>query len=154
MPLLPDAPQHAAPSDSTPVPNAGMETAAIALGGAIGASLRFAAQKQLILPELGLLGEISLNTLAVNLLGTFSLGLLFGSLNRSQAHPLLRPFLGVGVLGSFTTYSAFVAEASLIAPEAGLATAFGFVLASLVMGVAAFEVGRSVTDAQDGPATR
>ena len=77
-----------------------------------------------------------------------------GHIESGRAHPLLRPFLGVGVLGSFTTYSAFVAEASLIAPAAGLATAAGFVLASLVLGLAAFDAGRRLTDEVDGPRKR
>ncbi len=47
-------------------------------------------------------------TMAVNVVGSFALGLVVGRLG--DGHPIARAFLGTGVLGGFTTYSAFAVQ--------------------------------------------
>ena len=75
----------------------------VALGGGIGAWLRFAATRLLQGPA------FPWATLSVNLLGSFAMGLLAGWLARHGGEQW-RLLLGVGVLGGFTTFSAFSLE--------------------------------------------
>lgn len=73
----------------------------VALGGAIGAVLRY-------LVVLGTVRQFGASfpwgVLVVNLAGCFAMGLLFGVLGQRSG---TAPFLLTGVLGGFTTYSAF-----------------------------------------------
>jgi fluoride exporter len=71
----------------------------VAIGGALGSALRFLATAWLGAPWA---------TLAVNVLGSFVMGLLFVVLT-NRLH--LAPFLLSGVLGGFTTFSAFSLDA-------------------------------------------
>ena len=76
----------------------------VALGGAIGASLRYCA---------GLaVGSGAQATLFVNVAGSLALGVLMGWLTTRTAESgnVLMLFLGVGLLGAFTTFSAFSRE--------------------------------------------
>ena len=78
----------------------------VALGGAIGASLRYGL-------GLSLLGEgfrgFPMAVLTANVLGSFLMGMLFVFLTeREFLH--FAPFLMVGVLGGFTTFSSFSLE--------------------------------------------
>lgn len=102
----------------------------IALGGVMGANLRYGA---------GVVAGGSLPvTMLVNAVGSFGLGLL---LFDARADDLLskrfRYVFGTGFLASFTTYSTFVADVALATPElavlyvaASYAAGFGAVLAS------------------------
>jgi CrcB protein len=79
----------------------------IATGGALGTLGRYAlsgfAQRSVtfIFP---------IGTLAVNLIGSFVIGLLWGLFETSTLSPQIRTFLFVGVLGGFTTFSSFSLE--------------------------------------------
>jgi CrcB protein len=81
---------------------------AVASGGAIGASLRLlinaAVNKHFV-------NALPLGTLAVNLLGSFLIGVLFAyfHLNTSLS-PHLKTFMVTGILGALTTYSTFAIE--------------------------------------------
>lgn len=81
----------------------------VALGGAIGASARYASG----LAAVRLMGPgFSWGTLFVNVAGSFAMGLLVVWLARRVAGgEELRLFLGVGLLGGFTTFSAFSLDA-------------------------------------------
>lgn len=72
------------------------ELAAVALGGVLGTGARLAID--------ALVGQ-PISTLAINVAGSFALGLLVARL-WSSAAPWLRAGLGAGLLGSFTTFSA------------------------------------------------
>lgn len=77
-------------------------------------------------------------TLGINLVGSFLLGVLVGRLGTRR--PLLRALIGTGVLGGFTTYSAFAVQTVdtfTAAPLVGIALA----VVSVVGGVAAAGVG-------------
>ena len=50
--------------------------------------------------------------MGVNVLGSFVLGIVVGRLG--DRHPLARAFLGTGVLGGFTTYSAFAVQTATL----------------------------------------
>ena len=77
--------------------------AAIALGGALGAQARYGMEHAL---PYG--GGMPWGTLSVNAAGCLLIGIVMAMLLELTApHRLLRPFVGVGMLGGFTTYSGY-----------------------------------------------
>jgi CrcB protein len=103
----------------------------VALGGAIGSVLRYL---------VGLVVAFPLGTLAVNVLGSFAIGLVWVHLaDRGLQHWL--PFLMTGVLGGFTTFSAFTLDALRLLEEGRMTAAGAYVLASLVASVLACALG-------------
>ncbi|MGY1811313.1 fluoride efflux transporter FluC [Blastococcus sp. SYSU D00820] len=117
-----------------------------ALGGALGALARWAVTLALPVPD----GGWPWATLLVNLTGCLAIGLLTAVLAaRSPAAGWPRPFLAVGVLGGYTTYSAFAVEVVRLADGGAALLAAGYVLASVVGGllavVAGLRAGRALT---------
>ena len=95
---------------------AGLQLLAIALGGALGAVLRFVVSTQ-VYAWLG--RDFPYGTLAVNVIGSLLMGLLsIWLLERSVADPLWRAVILIGFLGAFTTFSTFSIE-TLALMEAG-----------------------------------
>ena len=123
---------------------AATESLAIAIGGALGASLRFAIT----------LGMQAANqhgawaTAATNLVGAFLLGTVVARGASPTAHPLLRPFLVVGVFGSFTTFSALAFDNRDLAAHNGEAVALLHLVGSITIGIAAFAFGTSIAGAR------
>ncbi|MEU8841257.1 CrcB family protein [Streptomyces roseus] len=100
--------------------------AAIAAGGALGASARYGAS--LLWPGAGP-GAFPWATFWTNVAGCALIGVLMVLISeggRTAPHPLVRPFAGVGVLGGFTTFSTYAVDFSrlLDAGEAGRALAY------------------------------
>lgn len=115
-----------------------MAYVAAALGGALGALARWGVAEAL--PHRT--GAWPWATLLVNLTGCLVLGLLIGLVfARSPGSSWLRPFLGTGVLGGFTTYSAFAVETVQLADAGRAGTAAGYVAASVAGGVLAVALG-------------
>ncbi|MFF7181563.1 CrcB family protein [Streptomyces sp. NPDC008121] len=81
---------------------------AVAAGGALGAAARYAAVLAWPTPP----GAFPWTVLAVNASGCAALGVLMVLLTETgpPLHPLLRPFLGTGVLGGFTTFSTYALD--------------------------------------------
>jgi CrcB protein len=113
------------------------EIAAIALGGAIGACMRFGVSVAVAAAEL----HAALGAGIANIVGSFLLGVLVGHLDSGRAHPLLRPFLTVGVFGSFTTFSALALDNRGLASEGGEGLALAHLIGTIVVGLAAFAFG-------------
>lgn len=111
----------------------------VGLGGALGAMARFGAGR-LIGRMMGVAG-FPYATLAVNISGGFLMGLLVGWLASRGEGDGWRQFLGVGVLGGFTTFSAFSLEIMLMLERGETATAAIYVLASVLMSVCALALG-------------
>ena len=111
----------------------------VGLGGALGAMARFGVGR--------LVGEsfFPWATLAVNVLGGLLMGLLAGWLVARGGNEQLRLFLGVGVLGGFTTFSAFSLETILLVVRGAPGQAALYVLASVVASVGAVAVGLWMT---------
>ena len=81
-------------------------------------------------------------TLAVNVLGSLLIGVLAEWFAlRAQLPQPLRLFLITGVLGGFTTFSAFSLEVGLLIERGQMAAAAGYVLASIIGAVGAMFVG-------------
>ena len=80
----------------------------VSLGGVVGSLGRYAVGTAL--PHAP--GGFPWATLTVNVTGAFAMGLLVAYLvDRPGVHRLARPFVGVGVLGGWTTFSALAVEA-------------------------------------------
>ncbi|MFG2830025.1 fluoride efflux transporter FluC [Streptomyces sp. NPDC048434] len=104
----------------------------VAAGGAIGASARYGAA--LLWPTGS--GAFPWTTLAVNAVGCALMGVLMVVITEVRpAHRLVRPFLGTGILGGFTTFSTYAVDIQRLAgagrPAAALACLAGTVLAAL-----------------------
>ncbi|OEJ32945.1 FluC/FEX family fluoride channel [Streptomyces subrutilus] len=111
--------------------------AAVAAGGALGASARYGIS--LLWPAGP--GAFPWATLVINAVGSALIGVLMVLISeggRRPPHPLLRPFAGVGILGGFTTFSTYAVDFSRLLDEgeAGTALAYaGLTLAAALGGV-------------------
>ncbi len=86
-----------------------------------------------------------LGTLAVNVLGSFAIGLMYVWLvERAGAKPELQAFVIVGVLGGFTTFSSFSMETISLVMQASYGRAAVNVVASVVLCLAATALGIAV----------
>lgn len=112
----------------------------VAAGGAVGAMARYALSVQ----ALRLWGSAwPFGTLIANVAGGLLMGALVGFLaQRGGAdQERLRLLLGVGVLGGFTTFSAFSLETALMIERRSYGMALGYTLASVVLSVTALFFG-------------
>ncbi|WP_324753137.1 CrcB family protein [Roseovarius sp. Pro17] len=109
----------------------------VALGGAIGASLRFSAGlwvARLASPS------FPLAVMGVNVIGSFIMG-AFAIWSLERGHAALNPFVMTGILGGFTTFSAFSLEAlTLIERGEGL-LALLYVALSVGLSIGALALG-------------
>lgn len=101
--------------------------AAVAVGGAAGALLRLGLTTAL--PDRG--GTFPWTILAVNVVGCFLLALLPG-LGVVRRRPLLVPLLGPGVLGGFTTLSAYAEQSRALVADGHDLLAAAYVVGTLV----------------------
>jgi len=112
----------------------------VAAGGALGAVARYGIGR--LLPATGWPWA----TLTVNVVGGLLMGLLTGWLafrgGVNSEGPRL--FAAVGVLGGFTTFSAFSLETALMIERRQLAMAGGYVAASVALSVLALFLGLMV----------
>lgn len=105
---------------------------AVSLGGGLGAVARYAVDRAG--PEVGA-------TLLVNLLGCALIGALVVLTTEVwRAHPLVRPLLGTGVLGGFTTFSAYALDTHQLWTAGDRAAAAGY-LAGTLLGCLAVTAG-------------
>jgi CrcB protein len=111
-------------------------------GGAIGTGLRYLVGRA-ALTALG--PDWPWGTLTVNLVGGLAMGVLAGMLARATDGELWRLFLGVGLLGGFTTFSAFSLDAMLMIERGELAGMVAYVALSAVGSIAALGVGLGLT---------
>ncbi len=111
-------------------------------GGAIGAALRF-----LVGAALPARAGWPWGTFTVNLAGGFAMGLLAAYVMRGQASEALRLFVGVGILGGFTTFSAFSLEGFQMVERGAWGMATGYALASVIGSIAALAAGYHVVRA-------
>jgi CrcB protein len=87
-------------------------------------------------------------TLAVNVVGGFAIGLLAGAMAlRWSVTPELRGFLITGILGGFTTFSAFSLEVMTMIERQDWAPAAGYVAASVLFSLGAAAGGLALARA-------
>ncbi|MEV4142506.1 CrcB family protein [Amycolatopsis sp. NPDC049691] len=118
--------------------------AAIGAGGALGSLARYGLS--VAIPHAR--GEFAVATLLTNVLGCLLIGVLMALLTTTaRPHHLLRPFLGVGILGGFTTFSTFVTDTLDAATTGRILASFAYALASVVCCLAAVTAGLTATRA-------
>lgn len=104
-------------------------------GGALGAAARYAMVDLIKASAPG----FPLGTLLVNLLGCACIGVLVGALGVSplsgKAPSSIGLFLATGVLGGFTTFSAFAIESSQLLKDGRAWSALAYVLLSTALGI-------------------
>ena len=102
----------------------------IAAGGVVGALARYGVAEAW--PHRS--GGFPWGTFVVNVVGCFLIGVLLARVT-PRTHPLLRPFLGTGVLGGFTTFSTFAVDTDRLLPDhavVALVYFFGTLAAAMV----------------------
>jgi CrcB protein len=105
----------------------------ITAGGVLGAEARYGVDRL----SAGNPSGIPWATLAVNATGCLLIGVLMVVLLELTApHRLLRPFLGIGVLGGFTTFSAYAVEVQVLLADGRALAALGYLAATPVLAVA------------------
>ncbi|MGB9428731.1 MAG: fluoride efflux transporter CrcB [Gammaproteobacteria bacterium] len=112
---------------------------AVAIGGVIGCCARYGVTQLLQL----IYGRaFPLATFIINVAGCFLMGLLFFlTLERLSVGPTLRTAILTGGLGGFTTFSTFAMEALLLVEDGETRTAVIYVIASVLLGLAAAFAG-------------
>ncbi|MCO5071231.1 MAG: fluoride efflux transporter CrcB [Rhizobiaceae bacterium] len=111
----------------------------VALGGAIGASARHLAN--------GLMMRLAgpsfpWGTMTVNILGSFIMGVFIEVLaRRFNASNELRLFVATGMLGGFTTFSAFSLDFAVLFERGAIFPAFGYAFASVAGSMVAIFLG-------------
>lgn len=108
-----------------------MTLVSVALGGALGAVLRYL---------VGLAVAFPLGTLTVNIIGSLIIGVVWHVFMTRGLQAWL-PFVMTGVLGGFTTFSAFSLDTLRLVEAGRLAAAGGYVMASVLLSLVACAAG-------------
>ncbi|PJE96948.1 camphor resistance protein CrcB [Streptomyces carminius] len=118
--------------------------AAVAAGGALGATARYALISAWPAPP----GGLPWATLAVNTAGSALLGVLMVLVAEyGRGHPLARPFLGTGVLGGFTTCSAYALDTVTLLERGAAGTASAYLGGTLAAALGAVWAGAAAARA-------
>lgn len=116
--------------------------AAIAVGGIAGAEARYGLG--VALPHEP--GQWPWATLIINVSGCALIGVLMVVLlELTRPHPLVRPLLGVGVLGGYTTFSTYTLDTLDLLGHGQPAAAAGYVLLTPLLALAAVALGATAT---------
>ena len=116
----------------------------IAAGGALGSLARYALSAAF--PHRA--DEVAWGTVVANLTGALALGVLVVLV--AEVWPdrrYLRPFLGVGVLGGYTTFSTYALDTRGLLASGAVPTAFLYLFGTLLLGLLAVWVGLVATRA-------
>ena len=104
----------------------------VALGGSIGASLRFSFY--LIFKNFVSLNYVFISTLTVNVIGSFFIGyIIYFMESKNITQDFIKFFLIIGVLGSFTTFSTFSIESVEMLVDKKFIQAFSYMFFSLLL---------------------
>lgn len=113
---------------------------AVALGGAVGATARYAVARLFpIHPD-----AFPWATFTVNVLGCLAIGWCLAHVERDRFSPEVRVALVTGLLGSFTTFSTFGAESFALLQNGRGGLAAVYVASSFLLGLGAVALGRAV----------
>jgi CrcB protein len=116
----------------------------IAVGGVLGAEARFALERWFGTGD----GAWPLATFGINLSGSLLLGALMVVLTElTSAHRLVRPFLGVGVLGGYTTFSTAMVEVPELMGAGRPGLALAYLVASAIGALLAAALGAAAARA-------
>jgi fluoride exporter len=109
---------------------------AVALAGALGASARYG----LDLVFRRDAHHVPWVTLAINVSGSFVLGVLVAELD-AHPHPAVRPAITIGFLGAYTTFSTLSLETYRLLDRGHVGLASAYALGSLAVGLGAVTLG-------------
>ncbi|MEU3852866.1 fluoride efflux transporter CrcB [Streptomyces sp. NPDC029554] len=116
--------------------------AAVVAGGVLGACARYGAT--LLWPTVP--GAFPWTTFWINVSGSAAMGVLMVLITeRTTAHPLVRPFLGTGVLGGYTTFSTYAVDARALFGDGRVVTALLYLAATLAAALFAVWAGAGLT---------
>ena len=113
----------------------------VALGGALGAVARYLAGGW-VQQMAG--GSFPWGTMAVNLAGSFLLGLALVLVQSAASSPEARAFIAIGFFGSFTTFSTFSYETHAMVQAGDWWRAGAYTTGSVVLGLVAIAVGAGI----------
>ncbi len=119
-----------------------MQWLAIALGGALGSLLRFACVSYLT-PLFNL--RFPVGTFVVNMIGSLLIGIAYVILVEKSAPLEWRLFFITGVLGGFTTFSAFSVELLQLWQSGHVFHAFVYAVGSVILGLTMAFAGMLIT---------
>ena len=141
-PVDPDVDLHLARDRAELRRHPALVLGAISAGGVIGALARHGVQA--VLPHRP--AAFGWATFAVNVAGCLLIGVLMVLVTRVWAgRPLLRPFLGVGVLGGFTTFSTYVVDAQQAVRAGAVPTALVYLAGTVASALVAVWAGTALT---------
>ncbi len=148
LPLDPDVTREA---DVPPPRIHGAVIGVVALGGALGSVARWAVAEAL--PHAS--GQLPWATLLTNVVGCALIGVLMVLVaERWRDQRLVRPFLGTGILGGFTTFSTYVVDTRTLVATGHAAVAAAYLLGTLVAGLLAVVLGLRLTERLSGRTVR
>jgi CrcB protein len=111
---------------------------AVAAGGALGAPIRYELSARVHVAP----GSVPWSTFWINVSGSFLLGLVLTFvLERWPPTRYVRPFLAIGVLGAYTTFSTYSVETDLLFRDGHIALGLAYALGSLAAGGVAVYLG-------------
>lgn len=116
------------------------DLAAVAAGGALGTLARYGVARLLPVGD----GAFPWATFLTNVSGSFALGVVVALVAPRLRLGWVRPFLAVGFLGAYTTWSTFAVEVDMLVRDGAVAVAAGYATASVAAGLAAARAGLAV----------
>jgi fluoride exporter len=117
----------------------------VAAGGAIGSALRYGIN---VWSGRVFGTEFPWGTVIVNIAGCLAMGLLIGAMAlKLSVSNEARAFLATGILGGFTTFSAFSLDFALLVERKSYGPAMAYGLASVGLSLAAIFVGLAISRA-------
>ncbi|BCB90125.1 fluoride efflux transporter FluC [Phytohabitans suffuscus] len=147
MSVDPDVDLHAPEQRRELRPSPWPVLASISAGGVLGSLARYGLSEALPHPA----GGFAWATFAVNVSGCLLIGVLMVLVNQVWSRRrLVRPFLGVGVLGGYTTFSTYVVDAQRAVVAGAPETALLYLAATLAAALLAVWAGTAVTSAAVG----
>jgi CrcB protein len=113
----------------------------IGTGSFIGGILRYSLSQFI---QTKFLSTFPFGTLGVNIIGCFTIGIVFSLSERTNMSPEMRLFLATGICGGFTTFSAFSNETFSLMRNGQLFYASAYITSSILFGVFATFIGYSL----------
>jgi CrcB protein len=113
----------------------------VAVGGATGTISRYGITR--ILPAAG--GSVPWSIFLVNVSGSFALGfVLHLVIERWPTNDYIRPFVAIGFIGGFTTFSTVMVDTDLLVRDGQVGTAAVYVIGSVIAGLVAAFAGIAI----------
>lgn len=113
----------------------------VAAGGAIGAIARYLASRAILLITPA---TFPWGTYLINITGCFAMGIVAGLASAGRVSPATQLFVATGILGGYTTFSAFGLEAQALLADGRLAAALSYVVGQVVFGLIGVFLGLAI----------